>query len=130
MNLKKELWTNLLLVKNKFLKDQLCHKERLSELAILSIEKEMLAELECKNLISNFASQKVRKIYEFIIKYNKRPCLKLSPGPPNSLSRPYPHKLSRVEDSLRIVLFKTERHFRLERKLCNYVSNCMCCNLY
>ena len=36
-------------------------RERLSELAI-SIEKEMLAELECKNLISNFASQKARKI--------------------------------------------------------------------
>ena len=35
-------------------------RERLSELAI-SIEKEMLAELECKNLISNFASQKARK---------------------------------------------------------------------
>ena len=31
-------------------------RERLSGLAILSIEKEMLAELECKNLISNFAS--------------------------------------------------------------------------
>ena len=30
-------------------------RERLSELAI-SIENEMLAELECKNLISNFAS--------------------------------------------------------------------------
>ena len=37
-------------------------QERLSGLAILSIEKEMLAKLECKNLISNFASQKVRKI--------------------------------------------------------------------
>ena len=37
-------------------------QERLSGLAILSIEKEMLAELECKNLISNFASQKTRKI--------------------------------------------------------------------
>ena len=37
-------------------------QERLSRLAILSIEKEMLAELKCKNLISNFASQKVRKI--------------------------------------------------------------------
>ena len=36
-------------------------RERLSELAI-SIEKEILAELECKNLISNFASQKARKI--------------------------------------------------------------------
>ena len=30
--------------------------------AILSIENEMLVELECKNLISNFASQKTRKI--------------------------------------------------------------------
>ena len=33
-----------------------------SRLAILSIEKEMLRELKYKNLISNFASQKVRKI--------------------------------------------------------------------
>ena len=37
-------------------------QERLSGLAILSIEKEMLAKLEYKNLISNFASQKARKI--------------------------------------------------------------------
>ena len=37
-------------------------QERLSELAILSIEKEMLAELEYKILISNFTSQKARKI--------------------------------------------------------------------
>ena len=37
-------------------------QERLSGLAILSIEKEMLAELECKNLISNFATQKASKI--------------------------------------------------------------------
>ena len=37
-------------------------QERLSGLAILSIEKEMLAEFECKNLISNFGSQKARKI--------------------------------------------------------------------
>ena len=37
-------------------------QERLSRLAILSIEKEMLEELKCKNLISYFASQKVRKI--------------------------------------------------------------------
>ena len=37
-------------------------QERLSGLTILSIEKKMLVELECKNLISNFASQKVRKI--------------------------------------------------------------------
>ena len=35
---------------------------RLSGLAILSIEKEMLEELECENLISNIASQKARKI--------------------------------------------------------------------
>ena len=38
-------------------------KERLSRLVILSIEKEMLEELEYKNLISQFASQKIRKIY-------------------------------------------------------------------
>ena len=37
-------------------------QERLSGLAILSIEKEMLKELKYKNLISNFASQKARKI--------------------------------------------------------------------
>ena len=37
-------------------------EKRLSGLTILLIEKEMLAELECKNLISNFAFQKVRKI--------------------------------------------------------------------
>ena len=37
-------------------------QERLNELAILSIEKEMLEELKYKNLISNFASQKSRKI--------------------------------------------------------------------
>ena len=37
-------------------------QQRLSRLAILLIEKEMLAELEYKNLISNFASQKTRKI--------------------------------------------------------------------
>ena len=38
-------------------------QEKLSGLAILSIEKEMLEKLKYKNLISNFASQKVRKIY-------------------------------------------------------------------
>ena len=38
-------------------------QERLRELAILSIEKEMLEELKYKNLISNFRSQKARKIY-------------------------------------------------------------------
>ena len=32
-------------------------------LAILSIEKEILEELKYKNLISNFASQKARKIF-------------------------------------------------------------------
>ena len=38
------------------------NKERLSGFAILSIEKKMFMELESKNLISNFASQKARKI--------------------------------------------------------------------
>ena len=37
-------------------------QEKLSGLVILSIENEMLEELECKNLISQFASQKARKI--------------------------------------------------------------------
>ena len=37
-------------------------QKRLSELVILSIEKEMLEELKYKNLTSNFASQKVGKI--------------------------------------------------------------------
>ena len=36
-------------------------QERLSGLAILSIENEMLEELKYKNLIGNFAFQKVRK---------------------------------------------------------------------
>ena len=37
-------------------------QERLNGLAILSIEKKMLENLEYKNLIKNFASQKARKI--------------------------------------------------------------------
>ena len=37
-------------------------QEKLSGLVILSIEKEMLEKLKYKNLISNFASQKARKI--------------------------------------------------------------------
>ena len=37
-------------------------QERLSELVILSIENEMLEEFEYKNLISQFAYQKARKI--------------------------------------------------------------------
>ena len=37
-------------------------KERLSGLVILSIEKEILEELKYKNLISQFASRKARKI--------------------------------------------------------------------
>ena len=37
-------------------------QKRLNELTILSIKKEMLKELKYKNLTSNFASQKVRKI--------------------------------------------------------------------
>ena len=38
-------------------------QKRLSGLAILLIENEMLEEFENKNLISQFASQKARKIY-------------------------------------------------------------------
>ena len=37
-------------------------QEKLSGLAVLSVEKEMLKALKYKNLISNFASQKARKI--------------------------------------------------------------------
>ena len=37
-------------------------QEILSRLAILSIENEILEELEYKNLISQFVSQKVKKI--------------------------------------------------------------------
>ena len=37
-------------------------QERLSKLAILSIENKILEELEYKNLISQFVSQKARKI--------------------------------------------------------------------
>ena len=37
-------------------------QERLSGLAILSIENEILEEFKYKNLIDNFASQKIRKI--------------------------------------------------------------------
>ena len=37
-------------------------QEKLSGLVILSIEKEMLEKLKYKNLISNFVSQKARKI--------------------------------------------------------------------
>jgi hypothetical protein len=37
-------------------------QERLNRLAILSIEKKMLENLEYKNLISNFASQKARRL--------------------------------------------------------------------
>ena len=37
-------------------------QEILSELVILSIEKEMIEKLKYKNLISNLATQKARKI--------------------------------------------------------------------
>jgi hypothetical protein len=37
-------------------------QERLNGLAILSIEKKLLENLEYKNLISNFASQKARRL--------------------------------------------------------------------
>ena len=56
----KRSFSKLKLIKS-YLKSTML-QERLNELAILSIEKEMLAELEYKNLISNFASQKARKI--------------------------------------------------------------------
>ena len=46
-------------------------QERLSKLAILSIENKMLEELEFKNLISQFISQKGRKInFKWNIYYN------------------------------------------------------------
>jgi hypothetical protein len=38
-------------------------QERLNGLAILSIEKKMLKKLKYKNLISNFASQKIKNIH-------------------------------------------------------------------
>jgi len=37
-------------------------QEKLNGLAILSIKKEMLKKIEYKNLISNFASQKARRM--------------------------------------------------------------------
>ena len=51
---------NLKLIKS-YLKSTMC-QERLSGLAILLIENELLEELEYKNLINQFASQKARKI--------------------------------------------------------------------
>ena len=38
-------------------------QKRLNELTILSIKKEMLEALKYKNLTSNFASQKIRKVH-------------------------------------------------------------------
>lgn len=37
-------------------------QEKLNELAILSIEKELLKEIDYKIVINNFVSQKIRKI--------------------------------------------------------------------
>ena len=37
-------------------------QERLNGLAIISIEKDLVSKLEYKNLINDFASQKVRKV--------------------------------------------------------------------
>ena len=51
---------NLKLIKS-YLKSTM-FQERLSGLAILLIENELLEELEYKNLINQFASQKARKI--------------------------------------------------------------------
>ena len=46
-------------------------QEKSSGLAILLIEKEMLEELKYKNLISDFVSQKARKIdFKYIQKFN------------------------------------------------------------
>ena len=51
---------NLKLIKS-YLKSTMS-QERLSKLVILSIEKEMLEELEYKNLINQYTSQNERKI--------------------------------------------------------------------
>ena len=54
--------------KLKLIKSYLCStmsQERLSNLAILSIEKDLVSNLEYKNLISDFASQKAKKIFFF-----------------------------------------------------------------
>ena len=59
-SIRKKNFSKLKLIKS-YLRSTMS-QERLSGLAILSIEKEMLAELECKNLISNFAPLKARKI--------------------------------------------------------------------
>ena len=56
----KRSFSKLKLIKS-YLRTNMLH-ERLGGLAMLSIKNEMLVELECKNLISNFASQKARKI--------------------------------------------------------------------
>ena len=58
--LQKEVFQKLKLIKSYLRSTML--SEKLGGLTILSVEKEVLAELECKNLISNFASQKARKI--------------------------------------------------------------------
>ena len=56
----KRSFSKLKLIKS-YLRTTMLH-ERLGGLAMLSIKNEILVELECKNLISNFASQKARKI--------------------------------------------------------------------
>ena len=58
------------LKKEKKKKKLIESQKRLSGLAILLIENEMLEELENKNLISQFASQKARKIFLNEIYYN------------------------------------------------------------
>ena len=51
------------LIKRKKEKKLIESQKRLNGLAILLIENEILEELENKNLISQFASQKARKIF-------------------------------------------------------------------
>ena len=53
-------FSKLKLIKN-YLRSTMS-QERLNGLAMLSIEKEMLEELDYKSLIKNFASQRARKI--------------------------------------------------------------------
>ena len=54
------IFSNLKLIKS-YLRSTMSQK-RLNELPLLSIEKEMLNEIDYNSLINNFASQKARKV--------------------------------------------------------------------